>query len=109
MAATKLEKDAAREIIEAGFSLDDLREAYSEVMEERRQKILSSRRQRYADAIIDYFDALGVFPKQEQQRDKETRVNELINIIRVEEDDFINPQIPNQDKFDDIMRRWLGQ
>jgi hypothetical protein len=71
--------------------------------------MIANRRERYADALIDYFDILGVFPDTEKARPKKDRLTELKNILVAQERDFLNPGIAKKDKFDDVLAEWLGE
>ena len=106
---TPQKRAAAQSVLAAGFTLDELRAAYNQIVSERLAAMISTRRERYADALIDYFDILGVFSKEDQQRDKKKRIEDLVNILKAQEGDFLDQGIPKKDKFDDILAEWLGE
>ena len=100
---------AARRVLDAGFNLNELQAAYDQLVAERLTAMIANRRERYADALIDYFDILGVFPDTEKARPKKDRLTELKNILAAQEEKFLNPGIAKKDKFDDVLAEWLGE
>jgi hypothetical protein len=106
---TQKQLAAARGVLDAGFKLNELQAAYDQLVAERLSAMISNRRERYADALIDYFDILGVFPNEEKARPKKDRKAELINILTAQERDFLDPEIANKDRFDDVLAEWLGE
>lgn len=106
---TQAQLAAARVVLDAGFKLDELQAAYDQLTAERLAMKIASRRERYVDALIDYFDILGVFPDTEKARPKKDRKEELNTILVAQERDFLNPGIAKKDKFDDVLAEWLGE